>query len=179
VLLADAMSIHIIIDGYNRIRQSKTLRNLDQRDLQLGRERLVDMLAAYKKFKHHRITVVFDGSQTRLSYSQQDRLKGIFILFSPKGESADTLIKRMAHNEREHALVVSSDQEIVHAATSHGATTMSSAEFETKLLLALESDMRRPARDKEEGWNPTTKKKGPSRRPSKRKRRDRVIIAKL
>ena len=56
------MSIHIIIDGYNLIRQSTTLSALDQQDIMLGREALVDTLAAYRKIKHHRITVVFDGS---------------------------------------------------------------------------------------------------------------------
>jgi predicted RNA-binding protein with PIN domain len=55
------MSIHIIIDGYNLIRQSTTLSTLDQQDIMLGREALVDMLAAYRKIKPHRITVVFDG----------------------------------------------------------------------------------------------------------------------
>jgi len=40
------MSIHIIIDGYNLIRQSTTLSILDQQDIMLGREALVDMLAA-------------------------------------------------------------------------------------------------------------------------------------
>ena len=55
------MSLHIIIDGYNLIRQSGQLSMLDMQDLQLGREALVDMLAAYKRFKAHRITVVCDG----------------------------------------------------------------------------------------------------------------------
>jgi len=60
--LKDTLSIHIIIDGYNLIRQSNSLSILDMQDIQLGREALVDMLAAYKKVKPHRITVVFDGT---------------------------------------------------------------------------------------------------------------------
>ena len=43
------MSIHIIIDGYNLIRQSNRLSALDNQDIQLGREALLYMLAAYKK----------------------------------------------------------------------------------------------------------------------------------
>ncbi|MBU4258375.1 MAG: NYN domain-containing protein, partial [Proteobacteria bacterium] len=49
------MSLHIIIDGYNLIRQSNTLSNLDGQDIQLGREALLKMLAEYKKIKHHKI----------------------------------------------------------------------------------------------------------------------------
>ena len=45
------MSIHIIIDGYNLIRQSNRLSILDLQDIQLGRDALVDMLAAYNQKK--------------------------------------------------------------------------------------------------------------------------------
>ena len=88
------MSIHIIIDGYNLIRQSNRLSILDLQDIQLGRDALVDMLAAYKKVKSHRITVVFDGTRAPLFSQQRTRLKGITVIFSHKGESADTVIKK-------------------------------------------------------------------------------------
>ena len=55
------MSIHILIDGYNLIRQSPELSELDRQDIQLGRAALIDMLVVYKKLKHHKITIVFDG----------------------------------------------------------------------------------------------------------------------
>ena len=109
------MSIHIIIDGYNLIRQSKRLSLLDLQDIQVGRDTLIDMLAAYKKLKSHRITVVFDGA-TAPSFSRyRDRRKGIAIIFSRKGESADAVIKKMARKERQAALVVSSDQDIIQS----------------------------------------------------------------
>jgi len=47
------MAVHIIIDGYNLIRQSAELSRLDRRDLQHGREALLELLAAYKKIKRH------------------------------------------------------------------------------------------------------------------------------
>ena len=50
--------MHIIIDGYNLIRQSATFSRLDLEDMQTGREALIDALADYKKIKRHRITVV-------------------------------------------------------------------------------------------------------------------------
>ena len=57
------MSVHVIVDGYNLIRQSAALSKFDQTDLQLGREALIDNLAAYKRIKKHKITVVFDGNE--------------------------------------------------------------------------------------------------------------------
>lgn len=173
------MSIHIIIDGYNLIRQSKSLRTLDLQDIQLGRDSLVDMLAAYKKVKSHRITVVFDGTAAPLFSEQRDRHKGISIIFSQKGESADTVIKKMARKERQKALVVSSDQDIVQSAAASGAATVSANDFENKLTLSMHMDGLQSDRDDYNGWRPTTKKKGPGRRLSKRQRINSTKIRKL
>jgi predicted RNA-binding protein with PIN domain len=173
------MSIHIIIDGYNLIRKSKRLSPLDLQDIQLGRDTLVDMLAAYKKVKSHRITVVFDGTTTPGFSQQRDRHKGISIIFSHKGESADTVIKKLARKERQKALVVSSDQDIVQSAAASGAATVSAKDFENKLTMSMEMDSLQFHRDEYNGWQPTTKKKGPSRRLSKRQRKNSAKIRKL
>ncbi len=173
------MSIHIIIDGYNLIRQSETLSRLDRQDIMLGRDALVDMLAAYRKIKPHRITVVFDGHHSPIFSQTQDRRKGIAIRFSRRGESADNVIKQMAMKEREKALVVSSDADIVNTAANYGAATISSASFENKIGLAGQIDGLETTDDERRGWKPTTKKKGPSRRLSKRQRRNRMKIKKL
>jgi len=173
------MPIHIIIDGYNLIRQSKRLSILDMQDIQLGRDTLVDMLAAYKKVKSHRITVVFDGTTAPVFSQKQDRQKGISILFSHKGESADTVIKKMARKERQRALVVSSDQDIVNSAAASGAATVSANDFENKLTLSIDINGLQFDRDDYDGWRPTTKKKGPSRRLSKQQRKNNAKIRKL
>jgi predicted RNA-binding protein with PIN domain len=173
------MSIHIIIDGYNLIRQSKKLSALDLQDIQLGREALIDMLAAYKRVKAHKITVVFDGTGSPLLSRRRDRQKGVTIVFSHNGESADTIIKKMARREGEKALVVSSDLDIVQSAETRGSATISAEEFEDRLTLSLYTDGMDIDRDAYTGWKPTTKKKGPSRRLSKKQRKSRAKIRKL
>ena len=173
------MSIHIIIDGYNLIRQSKNLSKLDLQDIQLGRDTLVDMLAAYKKVKSHLITVVFDGTTAPMFSQQRGRHKGISIIFSHKGESADTAIKKMARKESHRALVVSSDQDIVQSAAASGAATVSANDFENKLTMSMDMDGLQFDRDNYNGWQPTTKKKGPRRRLPKRQRKNSVKIRKI
>jgi len=173
------MSIHIIIDGYNLIRQSNSFSDLDRQDIQLGREALLDTLAAYKRIKRHKITVVFDGTNAPPFSQQENRIKGIKVKFSRSGELADSLIKRMAGREREKALVVSSDLDIVNFATAEGAATISSSDFEEKITMAVYMDTKGVESKDEGGWVPTTKKKGPSKRLSKRKRRNRIKIRKL
>ena len=173
------MSIHIIVDGYNLIRQSNAFRHLDQQSLELGRNALIESLAEYKRLKSHKITVVFDGAQAPYLAPSRDRIKGIRIVFSRSGESADSVIIRMARAEREKALVVSSDREVVNSSEAYGATTISAEGFENKIALAVAMGENVQDRDDAEGWKPTTRKKGPSRRLPKRKRRNRSKIRKL
>jgi len=153
------MSIHIIIDGYNLIRQSSSLSLLDHQNMQLGREALVDLLVKYKRIKHHKITVVFDGTNA--------------VSFS------DLVIKKMAAGEKEKALVVSSDRDVADSAYLFGAAVIGSIEFEKKLEMAAYSDGAGFDDEDKGGWVPTTKKKGPSRRLPKKKRRSKAKIKKL
>ena len=174
------MAIHIIIDGYNLIRQSPELARLDRQDLQLGRDALVDLLAAYKKLKAHQITVVFDGASGPTLHGSRDRIKGIAIRYSQGGESADDLIGRMARREKAKALVVTSDREVMTAAESAGATAIDSPAFAEKLAMAQYLAVKGGGDTvASEGWIPTTRKKGPSRRLSKRKRKAKRRVEKL
>jgi predicted RNA-binding protein with PIN domain len=174
------MALHIVIDGYNLIRQSKQFSALDQLDMQMGREALVSALAIYKKIKPYPITVVFDGHSAETGMPRQDQLKGIRIRYSRPGELADTVIKRMASREKEKMLVVSSDHDIVQYAQSAGAAVINSAEFEDRLAMASYLDTKGAEQDDaSHGWRPGTKKKGPSKRLSKRKRKMQNKISKL
>jgi uncharacterized protein len=173
------MSIHIIIDGYNLIRQSGFLAGLERRNIQAGRDALVEMLAAYRRVKRHNITVVFDGSSAPCDCPSRDRVQGVGIVFSRCGELADAVIKRMAAREKEKAIVVSSDLDIIRHSAAFGCATISSPVFEQKLLMAAYLNPEDPDSGTDDGWIPTTRKKGPSRRISKRLRRNQIKTDKL
>lgn len=174
------MGLHIVIDGYNLIRQSRKLNRLDLLNLQMGREALVDFLAAYKKVKAHPIKVVFDGQSAPAGSPHRERIKGIELIYSRSGELADTVIKRLADRHREKLLVVTSDNDIVQYVQSRGAATIGSAEFEDRLIMAeYMSSKGSTEADDHEPWRPTTKKKGPARRLTKRQRKMRKKISKL
>jgi len=173
------MPIHIIIDGYNLIRQSSALSVLDDQDIQLGREALIDQLAAYKRLKRHRISVVFDGQNAPTISTRRHHVKGIDIIFSSMGELADTVIKRMVSAEKERALVVTSDRDIQSYASTHDANVVNSPVFEEKLTMAGYMMLKGGEENGSEGWIPTTQKKGPRRRLSKKARKNRAKINKL
>ena len=174
------MGIHIVIDGYNLIRQSRQFNHLDLLNLQLGREALISSLAAYKKIKPHSIQVVFDGHTAPAGMPRKERIKGIDLIYSRSGELADAVIKRLADRYGESLLVVTSDNDIIRYVQSKGSATISSAEFEQRLTMASYMASKGSTEaDEHESWKPTTKKKGPARRLSKRQRKMKKKISKL
>ena len=176
------MGLHVIVDGYNFIRRSRQLNELDRQDILLGREALLDMLLAYKKVKRHRITVVFDGQNTLSAQGPdvQHNAKGIRVIFSKNGHTADDVINTIASQQREKALIVSSDNGVTNYCSSQGAAVIRSEEFEQTVHQSLygygdELDVEIEARHRKQA----TKKKGPAKRLSKKERRHRRRVGKL
>ena len=179
-------SMHILIDGYNLIRQSASFRRFDRLSLEMGRNALVQSLAAYKKQTGHRVTVVFDAWESGFLSEERDRYGGINLLYSRKGETADDLIKRMIENRKEELVVVTSDRAIADFASHRGVSAIASPVFESRLQRAAaareDSDDRKQTSEEEgEGEKGvlSTRKKGPSRRLSKKQKMALSIIKKL
>lgn len=176
--------MHIIVDGYNLIRQSDVLRAHERQGLEAGRKALVHMLAGYRRAMGHRITVVFDGWLGGPPQEERDREAGIDIIYSRRGEKADEVIKRLARQRTEESMVVTSDRPVMDAAIRAGVTAIASREFEERVRRARSSLTQAPAvRGKDDdGDDPSprgTKKKGPSRRTSKRERMKQRGMEKL
>jgi predicted RNA-binding protein with PIN domain len=147
----------------------------------MGREALIRQLASYKRVRGHDITVVFDGWQSgKLTESQQWE-RGILVIYSKRDERADEVIKRMAKRFGQGAVVITSDREVAHFAEKVGATAVSSEEFEGRMGIAVVMEAK--GMDPEEEGNDIiekgAKKKGPARRPSKRRRRTIQRLKKL
>ena len=171
--------MHIIIDGYNLIRQSNVLSRLDRQDIARGREALIGQLAAYRRLKPHRITVVFDGVRAPVLSPPRDRVQGITVVFSRGGEPADTVITRMARQEGGQAMVVSSDLAIARTAEACGAAVIDSPEFEARMGMAVALDGLAEPAEEPTGRRVSTRKKGEGRRLPKRLRQQRMKAAKL
>jgi uncharacterized protein len=169
--------MHLIVDGYNVIRQSPRLQSLDAMDLQAGREALLELLAHYRRRSHHQMTVVFDGWQRGDLKETRDRHQGILVIYSRRGERADEVIKRLLHQERERALVVTSDREIQMCAEQAKAAWISAGQFESSHLHDPSEAAEPDAGADLSGRG--TQKKGPARRLPKRLRQRQQRIKKL
>jgi predicted RNA-binding protein with PIN domain len=169
--------MHLLIDGYNLIRQSPVLRHLDARDLEAGREALLERLAFYRQCRpHHRLTVVFDGWQAGGPSETRDLHRGVRIIYSRRGERADEVIKRLLAQEGSRALVVSSDRELQEQARRVGAAWVSSREFD---FLSSQAAGGAEIEDDDDPGPRGPAKKGPARRLPKQERRRRQRLRKL
>jgi predicted RNA-binding protein with PIN domain len=175
------MPLELIIDGYNLIRQSDSLRPLDARSLEQGREALLGRLAEYKKVRGHPITVVFDGWGGDNPTSTATRHKGITVIYTGKGELADEWIKRKVE-KMQYGAVVTSDREVGRYTERLGVAAIASPVFEQRMEAALAADIKGMDPDEEE-WEEEglieAKKKGTAWRLSKQERRRQAILKKL
>jgi len=168
----------LIIDGYNLIRNSPSLAQIDRQDIEEGREALISRLAEYRKVRRFPITVVFDGAGFyHLSATAETRM-GIRILYSHRGQTADEVIVSLASQKGRETVVVSSDRGICDRLKSTGTVCVSSEVFDAKIDSALYELYKGLSMEEEESDRGGSKK-GTSKRLPKKLRKQRDILKKL
>ncbi len=169
--------MHLIIDGYNLLHVNRSLIRLNSTQLQWERDRLIEQLSAYQKLKPCGITVVFDGWQGGWSTEKRERKGGIEIIFSRLEEKADEVIKRLAKEKGSGAIVITSDRDVARFAERMAVSVISSEQFREKLEVSANKfeDIFEEEEEEEKG----IKKKGLSRRLSKKEKRARAALKKL
>ncbi|MEV4822865.1 NYN domain-containing protein [Micromonospora sp. NPDC049274] len=107
---------HLVVDGYN-----VTKRGFGEMSLEQQRKRLISGLGGIAAQTGDEVTVVFDGAERMHGLPPAPR--GVRVLFSRKGETADELIRRLVRAEPagRPVVVISSDREVADGVRRHGA----------------------------------------------------------
>jgi len=169
--------MHLIIDGYNLLHVNRSLIHLNAIQLQWERDRLIDQLSAYQKLKSCGITVVFDGWQGGWNSEKREKKKGIELIYSKLGEKADEVIKRLVKGEGSGAIVITSDHEVARFAERMAIPVIPSDQFREKIERSeVNVD---EVFEKEDEVGEVSKRKGPSRRLSKKEKRAKAAFKKL
>jgi predicted RNA-binding protein with PIN domain len=173
------VALRLIIDAYNFLWRSETYGG-GWNSMEMAMEALLEDLRRYKRIRGFSITLVFDGDPSR--GGSMSREKGIRLIYSRGGRSADDLIRDMIRHAPEGALVVTSDGELSRSCRRLGASVISSENFEKRLTSALLEEMKGVSWDNdEEDDSPGlgTRKRGPARRPKKKVRKEVKRIRQL
>lgn len=125
--------MHIIIDGYNVLKQVIHQTTISETQ----RRGFINTLGKYAKKKNHTITVVFDGGPTMWPSHEKDH--GVTVTYVGVKQSADDYMKGMIENKRHGLLVVSSDNEIKRAAAHQDLVSIDGIEFYRMVIAALQT----------------------------------------
>jgi|Deesub1362A_J573_1020465.scaffolds.fasta_scaffold04828_3 hypothetical protein len=88
------MKEYLLVDGYNVIFQSPELKNLG--NLEHARERLIATLINFAALAGQQVTVVFDAHLVPGGVAHTERHGGVEVIYTAQGETADTVIERLA-----------------------------------------------------------------------------------
>ena len=108
--------VHLLVDGYN-----VTKRGFGEISLEQQRGRLIKGLSGLAAQTKAEVTVVFDGAERLPGLPTPPR--GVRVLFSRKGQTADELIRRLVRAEPDGrpVVVISSDREVADGVRRAGA----------------------------------------------------------
>lgn len=130
----------IIVDGYNVIFSWDDLKELAKDNIDLARERLVNMLVNYRAYTGSELILVFDAYLVDNTVNNKYDEDKLHIVYTDKGESADAYIEKLVDEigKNENVKVVTSDAMIQLTAVKSGVMRISSREFRYDIDLALE-----------------------------------------
>jgi len=114
--------VHLVVDGYN-----VTKSGYGSLPLEAQRSRLVAGLGVLAAQTGAEVTCVFDGADLE-SRVVATPTRGVRVLFSPSGETADDVIRRLVRAEPQGrpVVVVSSDREVAEGVRAAGARALPS-----------------------------------------------------
>jgi uncharacterized protein len=162
------MATHLLIDGYNLLKRSSISALFGSSDLDGARGYFLEQLFEYKREKGIRITVVFDAPLGLSLGRQKENYKGIEVIYSRQGESADHVIVEAIRKRQSGLVVVTSDRAILDEAKRHGTAFITPDRLEASLDGA-----------EEYGGGATAEKKGNPHKAPKKLRKARRAIRKI
>ncbi len=158
------MGSRIFIDGYNFLWASDRHRPEAIRDFESAREEMLARLSGHPLLARHQVRIVFDAYKTDSLDRSTETRGDIEVQYSRGGETADQVLKQLATEFGNGAIVISSDREVARFAEKKGCGVLGSHEFDR---LLNEEGLRD---DEEEDEYVTQNRKGPSHRLPKARR---------
>jgi predicted RNA-binding protein with PIN domain len=143
------MDHDIVIDGYNVIKHNMMFQAMGTKNMAEARQLLIHQLKNRYRHSVQRVIVVFDGDGKREQVSHDEHIR---IIFSRHGETADSVIARLAREARSAGRTVitySNDLEVRAAILEQGGGVKSSGQL-VQGLNAAPADMKQRSLHRQE-----------------------------
>lgn len=130
------MGLDILVDGYNMIKRAPSFQAVRMQSLASARAQLIALLVNRYRHTPHQVIVVFDGDETNEQVSHDRRIR---IIYSRHGETADSVIARLASEARRigrEVEIYSDDREVRESAASQGGVAQTTCRLEQQFYAA-------------------------------------------
>lgn len=130
------MGRDILVDGYNVIKRAPSFQAARSQSLAAAREQLITLLINRYRHTPHQVIVVFDGDAVLEQVSHDRRIR---IIYSCHGETADSVIARLAVNARgagREIEIYSDDIEVQQSVIVRGGTAQTTSQLERQVHAA-------------------------------------------
>lgn len=127
----------LIIDGYNIINKWPRLIKAKRKSIESARAELFDIIQAYCDYTAQEGIIVYDGSGRERSVENTNPR----VIFSGKGETADTVIESLVYNldDKSKVKVVTEDRAQRDMINGMGASLLSADMLESEIKSASSS----------------------------------------
>jgi len=137
------MGRDILVDGYNVLKRGASFQALGVAHLPAARQALITQLASRYRHTPYQVIVVFDGDGV---YEQVSHERRVRVIYSRRGETADSVIARLAAEARSAGREVelySDDGEVQQAVSRQGGGVRTTGHLTTELNAAPRDVARR------------------------------------
>ncbi|MFM8716585.1 MAG: NYN domain-containing protein [Spartobacteria bacterium] len=129
----------LLVDGHSMIFDWPDLTAMHARNTAAAREELVKRLTALQDSTDWTVAVVFDGKGVKAS--SEGTPHGIVVFYSKSGQTADSIIERLAAKyAKDHEVTVATNDRMERTtAESFGSSTISGLQLRAEMESALDS----------------------------------------
>lgn len=122
---------YLLVDGYNIIFAWDELKLLAKENLDLARNRLINILCNYRGFRQCNLILVFDAYKVKGNHREIEEVGGINIVYTKEAETADMYIEKVAHElgRKNRVRVATSDSVEQIIIMGSGGIRVSASEF--------------------------------------------------
>ena len=133
----------MLVDGYNIIFAWDELKELAKDNLNMARDRLIDILCNYQGFKQCNLILVFDAYKVKGNVGSAEKIDNINVVYTKEAETADMYIEKITHEigKKHRVRVATSDNLEQIIILGNGATRLSANELLQEVKLAEKTIM--------------------------------------
>ena len=126
---------YLIVDGYNILFAWEELAHLAREDLEMARNRLMDILSNYCGYKNREVILVFDGYRVKGSRGERFRYHNLYVVYTRENETGDMYIEALVQGIGSHdrVWVATSDSLVQLSAFRSGVLRLSARELKAEV----------------------------------------------